>query len=58
MLKKNTEIIEDISQLKKYEAPAIIFESIISSRAGSPVIESDAPQPPAQENSIDLFPTD
>ena len=41
-----------------YEAPAIIFETTISTRAGSPVVESDAPQPPGQDNTIDLFPTD
>ncbi|MFK7805812.1 MAG: hypothetical protein AB8G95_29550 [Anaerolineae bacterium] len=41
-----------------YEAPAIVYETIISTRAGSPVIEGDAPQPPVQNDSIDLFPAD
>ena len=42
----------------QYEAPAIVYETIISTRAGSPIIEGDAPQPPSQEESIDLFPSD
>lgn len=41
-----------------YEAPAIVFETKISTRAGSPIIESDAPQPPEDDKGIDLFPTD
>ena len=41
-----------------YEPPAIVLETTISTRAGSPVVEGDAPQPPGQENAIDLFPTD
>jgi len=41
-----------------YESPAIVYETIISTRAGSPVIEGDAPQPPVQDNAIDLFPAD
>ena len=49
---------EGIPEIQPYEAPAIVFETTISTRAGSPIIESDAPQPPDQENGIDLFPTD
>ncbi|MFK7801842.1 MAG: hypothetical protein AB8G95_09440 [Anaerolineae bacterium] len=58
MWNNNPESCGATADLNAYEAPAIIFESIISTRAGSPIIESDAPQPPAQDNSIDLFPTD
>ena len=43
---------------KSYEAPAIVFETTISTRAGSPIIESDSPQPPELDKGIDLFPTD
>ena len=42
----------------EYAPPAIVYETVISTRAGSPIIEGDAPQPPTQEDSIDLFPSD
>ena len=42
----------------RYEPPAIVYETTISTRAGSPVVEGDAPQPPAQEDAVDLFPSD
>lgn len=41
-----------------YEAPAIIFETLISTRAGSPATGSDVPKPPDQEDSLNLFPAD
>lgn len=50
--------ITDLQQLQQYESPAIIFEGNISTRAGSPIVEPDAPQPPDTESGIDLFPTD
>ncbi|MEM9775852.1 MAG: hypothetical protein AAF902_14850 [Chloroflexota bacterium] len=49
---------ESKDEKRGYEPPAIIFESTISTRAGSPVIESDAPQPPDQDGGTDLFPDD
>lgn len=42
----------------EYAPPAIVYETIISTRAGSPIIEGDAPQPPQQEDSVELFPSD
>ena len=42
----------------EYAPPAIVYETVISTRAGSPIIEGDAPQPPAQEDSVELFPSD
>ena len=52
----NKPIEEEKKDEKSYESPAIVYESIISTRAGSPIIEGDAPQPPAQQDAIDLFP--
>ena len=46
------------SPQSEYAPPAIIYETTISTRAGSPIIEGDAPQPPAQEDSVELFPSD
>lgn len=42
----------------QYDPPAIVYETVISTRAGSPVIEGDAPLPPDQGESIELFPSD
>ncbi len=41
-----------------YEPPEIIYESVISTRAGSPIIGGDTLQPPAEQNAIELFPSD
>ena len=41
-----------------YEPPKIIFESIISTRAGSPIIGDDALVPPSQDEPIELFPSE
>lgn len=40
-----------------YEAPKIIYDDVISTRAGSPIVESDV-NPPADGNAIELFPSD
>ena len=40
-----------------YTPPAIIYESVISTRAGSP-ITSGSPVPPADRDAINLFPED
>ena len=58
MQEKDKRTDESIIDIKSYEAPAIIFETTISTRAGSPIIESDAPQPPKSKDGVDLFPTD
>lgn len=41
-----------------YEPPKIVFESVISTRAGSPIIGGDALIPPSQDESVDLFPSE
>ena len=41
---------------RDYEKPTIVYESVISTRAGSPIIGGDAPAPPEGNKSIDLFP--
>ena len=41
-----------------YEPPEIIYESVISTRAGSPIIGGDTLQPPEEQNAIELFPSD
>lgn len=44
------------TETRDYEKPKIIYESVISTRAGSPIIGGDAPAPPEGNESIDLFP--
>jgi len=58
MRKNDIKDCEQAADFNRYDAPAFVFECVFSSRAGSPVVESDSPQPPVQENKIDLFPTD
>lgn len=45
------------AQEELYIPPSIIFESVISTRAGSPIV-SGSPVPPADREAINLFPDD
>ena len=40
-----------------YEKPAIIYDSVITTRAGSPILD-ESPTPPDERPVIDLFPSD
>lgn len=45
------------SEEKHYEPPKIIYDDVISTRAGSPILENDV-NPPSEGNAIELFPSD
>ncbi|MEM7802825.1 MAG: hypothetical protein AAF633_26785 [Chloroflexota bacterium] len=47
---------EETEKKIRYEAPAIVYETQITSRAGSPI--PGAPVPPEQKEEIKLFPDD
>lgn len=45
-----------VQEQVEYEAPAIVYETQITSRAGSPI--PGAPTAPDQKQEINLFPED
>ncbi len=48
----------EINEENPYDPPAIIYEDVISTRAGSPILGGDSMEPPSEDNAIDLFPSD
>lgn len=48
----------EINEDKSYDPPAIIYEDVISTRAGSPILGGDSLEPPSEDIAIDLFPSD